>query len=221
MILVGPPFLHHRAANPCLIRLASSVMLNSSQEARRLSKHELVTKADDLILGSWLHVIESFLPSQADRDLSGPVTSPASNNSSCNCTSQTVSEHQNERTAPRFAFWADAALTHLSLYPTPIREHKQVSGARKEAGWTGRQCIQPRKSSCKSSCSSYQWYVRRLKRATNSPANLLNRPLAKTRALVRTSPQVRSPFLCQDTNNGQRRYTMLDTRFNQRLELME
>ena len=139
-------------------------------------------------------MIESFPPSQANHDLSGTVTSPASNNSSCNCISQTVSEHQNERTAPRFAFREDTALTHLPLYPTPIREHKQVSGARKEAGWSGRQCIQPRKSSCKGSCSSYQWYVRSLRRATSSLANQLNRPLAKTLALVRTSPRFRSPF---------------------------
>jgi Cytochrome c oxidase subunit VIa len=105
-----------------------------------------------------------------------------------------VSEHQNERTAPRFAFREDPAITHLPLYPTPIREHQQVSGARKEAGWTGRQCIQPRKSSCKGSRSSYQWYVRNLKRATSSPANQPNRPLAETLALVRNQPSF-SPFL--------------------------
>jgi hypothetical protein len=166
-------------------------------------------------------VIESFPPSEANRDLSGPVTLSRFNNSSCNCTSQTASEHQNERTAPRFAFREDTAFTDLPLYPTPIREHKQVSGARKEAGWSGRQCIQPRKSSRKGSRSSYQWYVRSLKRATSSPANRLNRPLAKTRDLVQTSPRFRSPFWCQDTDNGQCRYTMLDTRFNQRLEFME
>jgi Cytochrome c oxidase subunit VIa len=99
-----------------------------------------------------------------------------------------VSEHQNECTAPRFAFREDTTLTRLSLYATPIREHKQVSRAGKEAGWSGRQCIQPRKSSCKSSRSSYQWYARSLKCVTSSPANLLNRPLAKTLALVRTRP---------------------------------
>jgi hypothetical protein len=53
-----------------------------------------------------------------------------------------------------------------------------------------------------------------LKRATSSLTNQLNRPLAKTLALVRTSPRFYSPFFCQDTDNGQRRYTMLDTRFN-------
>jgi hypothetical protein len=192
MVLARPSSLHPKHQTPLqtyVIRLIIQIRRVNAVKFRAATKlsRKHMTSFYDLKLR--LHVIESFPPSQShpssgNCDLIGSV---------CHLLElyfRDFEQRKNEFTAPRSASREDAAFTKCPFHrTTPIRKlSRQVSATGQEAGWTSRQCLQPRKSCCKGPRSSYKWYVRNKKSAKSSPADQLNRSLAKTIYLVRTRP---------------------------------